>query len=94
MTGAATPDQATPDPVPSRLATPREPSLLDALIPVVALIVLIALTISLFGTDATGGPLQVALFTSAVVAALVAFKNGHIDGPGPRRGGRRHHVRA
>ena len=77
MTGAATPDQATPDPVPSRLATPREPSLLDALIPVVALIFLIALTISLFGTDATGGPLQVALFTSAVVAALVAFKNGH-----------------
>ena len=74
---ADTPDPATPDPVPSRLATPREPSLLDALIPVVALIFLIALTIALFGTDATGGPLQVALFTSAVVAALVAFKNGH-----------------
>lgn len=56
---------------------PRSPSLLDALIPVLTLIGLIALTIALFGTDATGGPLQVALFTSAVVAALVAFKNGH-----------------
>ena len=77
MSAAATPDPGTPDPVPSRLATPREPSLLDALIPVFALIFLIALTIALFGTDATGGPLQVALFTSAVVAALVAFKNGH-----------------
>ena len=55
----------------------RAPSLLDALIPVVTLIVLIGLTIALFGTDATGGPLQVALLSSAVVAALVAFKNGH-----------------
>jgi NhaC family Na+:H+ antiporter len=55
---------------------PREPTLLDALIPVVTLIVLIGLTIALFGTDATGGPLQVALLTSAVVAALVALKNG------------------
>jgi Na+:H+ antiporter, NhaC family len=55
----------------------RPPSLLDALIPVITLIVLIGLTVILFGTDATGGPLQVALFTSAVVAALVAFKNGH-----------------
>lgn len=54
----------------------RPPSLLDALIPVVTLIVLIALTIALFGTDATGGPLQVALLTSAVVAGLVALKNG------------------
>ena len=54
----------------------RPPSLLDALIPLGTLIGLIALTIALFGTDATGGPLQVALLTSAVVAGLVAFKNG------------------
>jgi NhaC family Na+:H+ antiporter len=56
---------------------PREPTLLDALIPVVALIVLIALTIALFGVDATAGPLQVALLGAATVAALVAFKNGY-----------------
>src|SRR6476661_7569503 len=56
---------------------PRAPSLLDAAIPVLTLIVLIATTIAIFGTDATGGPLQVALLTSAVVAAIVAFKNGH-----------------
>jgi NhaC family Na+:H+ antiporter len=55
----------------------RDPSLLDALIPVITLIGLIGLTIALFGTDATGGPLQVALFMSATVAALVAMKNGH-----------------
>ena len=56
----------------------REPSLLDALIPVVTLSASSALTIALFGTDATGGPLQVALLTSALVAGIVALKNGHI----------------
>jgi Na+:H+ antiporter, NhaC family len=55
----------------------RPPSLLDALIPVVVLIVLIATSVALFGIDATEGPLQVALLTSAVTAALVARKNGH-----------------
>ena len=38
---------------------------------------LIALTIALFGTDATGGPLQVALLPAPLVAGLVAFKNGY-----------------
>lgn len=55
----------------------REPSLLDALIPLIFMIVLLALSIVLFGLDAAAGPLQVALFMSAVVAAVVAHKNGH-----------------
>ena len=41
------------------------------------LIGLLTLTIVLFGTAAADGPLQVALFTSAVFAGLVAFKNGY-----------------
>jgi NhaC family Na+:H+ antiporter len=56
---------------------PRPPTLLDALAPVVVLIVLIGLTIILFGVDSAGGPLQIALMTSAVFAGLVALKNGH-----------------
>jgi NhaC family Na+:H+ antiporter len=56
---------------------PRPPTMIDALIPVVALLCLIALTIVLFGTAATDGPLQVALLTSATVAGLVALKNGY-----------------
>jgi NhaC family Na+:H+ antiporter len=56
---------------------PRAPSLLDALIPLVFMIVLLASSIMLFGLDAAVGPLQVALLMSAVVAALVAHKNGH-----------------
>ncbi len=55
----------------------RAPSLLDALIPLVFMIVMLTWSIVLFGIDAATGPLQVALLMSAVVAALVAHKNGH-----------------
>jgi len=58
-------------------AAPRSPSLLDAMIPLLSLILLIALTVVTFGVDATAGPLQVALLLAATVAGLVAFKNGH-----------------
>jgi Na+:H+ antiporter, NhaC family len=56
---------------------PRPPTLLDAILPVVVLIGLIALTIALFGVSATDGPLQVALLLSAAFASLIAFKNGY-----------------
>ncbi len=62
---------------PSDRRQPRAPSLFDALMPIVVLIVLIAATIALFGVAATDGPLQVALFVSAAFASLIAFKNGH-----------------
>src|SRR6187431_2369693 len=63
---------ATSDPSP-----PRAPSLLDALIPMITLVGLLSLTIVLFGVGAADGPLQVALFASALVAGAVALKNGH-----------------
>jgi Na+:H+ antiporter, NhaC family len=56
---------------------PRQPSLLDAVLPVAVLILLIALTIALFGISATDGPLQVALLLSAAFASLMALKNGY-----------------
>ena len=56
---------------------PRAPSMLDAALPIVVLIVLLAMTIYLFGIDATNGPLQVALLLSAAFASLMAFKNGY-----------------
>jgi NhaC family Na+:H+ antiporter len=64
---------------PERSVAPgaRAPTLLDALLPVVVLIGLIALTIGLFGVGATDGPLQVALLLAAAFAALMALKNGH-----------------
>jgi NhaC family Na+:H+ antiporter len=57
--------------------TIRQPSLLDAMIPLIFMITLLAISIVLFGIDAAVGPLQVALMMSAVVAAAVAHKNGH-----------------
>ena len=54
----------------------RAPTLLDAVLPVVVLVALLALTIGLFGVSATDGPLQVALLLSAAFASLIAFKNG------------------
>jgi NhaC family Na+:H+ antiporter len=56
---------------------PRQPSMLDALIPVLALIGFIALSVYLFGIDATLGPLQVSIMTAMVVAGLIAHKNGY-----------------
>ena len=70
-------EEAAADKPPAATSSPRAPSMLDALIPLGTLIGLLALTIFLFGTDATSGPLQVALLTSAMVAGLVAFKNGY-----------------
>lgn len=55
----------------------RAPSLVDALIPLIFMIVMLTWSIVLFGIDAATGPLQVALLMSAVMAALVAHKNGH-----------------
>src|SRR6516162_9102625 len=51
--------------------------MVDAVLPVIVLIGLIALTIWLFGISATDGPLQVALLLSAAFASLIALKNGY-----------------
>ncbi|MDF2968561.1 MAG: mleN 3 [Nocardioidaceae bacterium] len=64
----------------TQVTGPRAPSLADALLPIVVLIFLLALTIVLFGVSATDGPLQVALLLSAAFASLVAFKNGYTVG--------------
>ncbi|WP_327091405.1 Na+/H+ antiporter NhaC [Nonomuraea sp. NBC_01738] len=55
----------------------REPSTADAVIPLVALVVLIGGSLVLFVLDALEGPTQVALVLCAMIAALVALKNGH-----------------
>ena len=54
----------------------RGPSLLDAMIPVVALIGLLALSYLLFGSSASSGPNQVALLFCGIIAAGIAYKNG------------------
>jgi Na+:H+ antiporter, NhaC family len=53
------------------------PSLTDAIVPMVALAVLIAGSLALFGLDALDGPIQVALLLCALIAALIGMKNGY-----------------
>ena len=60
-----------------RTRTPRAPSLLDALIPVVVLVVFLGAAVYLYGGDAIAGPVQVALILCAMLAGLIGLKNGH-----------------
>ncbi|WP_412737759.1 Na+/H+ antiporter NhaC [Krasilnikovia sp. MM14-A1259] len=55
----------------------REPSLADAIIPMVVLAGLIAASLALFGLDALDGPIQVALIVCVLVAGLIGMRNGH-----------------
>src|SRR3954452_10239661 len=56
--------------------SPRAPTLLDALLPIVVLIALLATTIMLFGSGATEGALQAALILGAACASVIAFTTG------------------
>ena len=55
----------------------RPPTLLDAMIPLLFLVLALVGAVALFGGDATAGPVQVAMFFAAAIAGLVGFKNGH-----------------
>jgi NhaC family Na+:H+ antiporter len=50
---------------------------MDAIVPLVTLIVLIAGSVALFGSSAVDGPMQVALILSVMVASFIILKNGH-----------------
>ena len=54
----------------------RTPSLIDACIPAVALIALLAVSYFLYGEKAAQGPNQIALLFCGLIAAGVAVKNG------------------
>ena len=55
----------------------KEPSYADAIVPLITLIVLIAGSVSLFGSAAVDGPMQVALILSVMVTSFIILKNGH-----------------
>ena len=52
-------------------------SLVDALIPVVSLVLMLGLSVHLFGADSSSGPNQIVLTIGAAIAAIVAIRNGH-----------------
>lgn len=55
---------------------PRSPSLIDALIPMLVLIALLAASVILFKDDSSFGPNQLALFIVTAVAVVIGLKNG------------------
>ncbi len=54
----------------------RQPSVLQACIPITVLVLLLSLSVYLFGEDSSYGPNQIALCVGAAAAALVGWKNG------------------
>ncbi len=56
--------------------TIKEPSLLDALIPLISLIALLSTSVYFFGDDSSYGANQIALMFCAGIASIVGLKNG------------------
>ena len=54
----------------------KTPSILQACIPITVLVLLLSLSVYLFGEDSSYGPNQIALCVGAAAAALVGWKNG------------------
>ncbi|MFT5953331.1 MAG: NhaC family Na+:H+ antiporter [Cyclobacteriaceae bacterium] len=54
----------------------KKPTLLQALIPILFLIVLLSINVSIFGDDALSGSNQIVLILSAAVASIVAIRVG------------------
>ncbi|GAB3017104.1 Na+/H+ antiporter NhaC [Bowmanella dokdonensis] len=58
-------------------SNPRQPSLLDAFIPIAILVVLLSSSVILFADDSSYGPNQIALLLAMGVAAIIGLKNGY-----------------
>jgi len=56
---------------------PHQISLFESLIPVITLMILLALSVHLYGSDTQSGSSQMSLLMSAGVALLIGWKNGY-----------------
>uniref|UniRef100_A0A486XJL2 Malate Na(+) symporter n=1 Tax=Rheinheimera sp. BAL341 TaxID=1708203 RepID=A0A486XJL2_9GAMM len=55
----------------------KQPSFLDAALPLIVLIVLLSASVYLFGDNSSYGPNQIALFLATAVAVVIGLKNGY-----------------
>jgi len=55
----------------------KAPTYLQAIVPLLALIIMLASSVWLFGDDSSYGPNQIALLIAAAIGTLIAFKNGY-----------------
>lgn len=58
-------------------ASPKQATLLQALIPIMSLILLLFASSRLFGSDSSYGPNQIALILCACIGILIGLKNGY-----------------
>ncbi|MCG7532078.1 Na+/H+ antiporter NhaC [Psychrobium sp. MM17-31] len=58
-------------------APAKDASLLDALIPVISLVLMLSASVYLFGSDSSSGANQIALILAACIALAISVKNGH-----------------
>lgn len=56
---------------------PKEPSMLDAFLPVISLVALLATAVVYFGNDSSYGPNQISLLIAMGIAVVIGVKNGH-----------------
>ncbi|MDA0679148.1 MAG: Na+/H+ antiporter NhaC [Proteobacteria bacterium] len=59
------------------MTTPKSPSLIHALIPIMALAAMLALSVYIFGDGSSAGPNQVVLTFAAAIAAIIGVRLGH-----------------
>lgn len=67
----------SPDTSPIETSDSRVPSLLDALIPAVVLMILLSTSVYIYGDSSSSGANQIALILTAAVAAIIGIKNGY-----------------
>jgi NhaC family Na+:H+ antiporter len=58
-------------------STIKQPSIIDALIPIFTLVILMFTAVMLYGSDSSYGPNQIALLLGMFLAAIIGLKNGH-----------------
>lgn len=58
-------------------STVKDPSLLDALLPIAVLVIMLTFAVMLFGDAGIEGANQLALVMAAALAAVIGVKNGH-----------------
>ncbi|MDO6508032.1 Na+/H+ antiporter NhaC [Colwellia sp. 4_MG-2023] len=55
----------------------KEPSMLDSVIPLIALVIMLTASVSYFADNSSFGPNQIALLLAMGIAILIGLKNGH-----------------
>lgn len=55
----------------------KQASLLDALLPIGAIVIMLVASVSFYGSDSSYGGNQIALILGAALASLIGFKNGY-----------------